>query len=82
MGRNVRTKLGGCIVAVVALGGVGTAVAHEFDHDPPDFAPSAPLSSSINAGGENAEWELITTIPTGNPHTDLDFFTNEGITYA
>jgi hypothetical protein len=79
----VRTKLGGCIAAVAALGGGGPAAAHElFNHQPPSFAPSAPLSSSINAGGENAEWELVTTIPTGNPHTDLDFFTNHGITYA
>ncbi len=74
--------MGGCVAAVATLGLVGTALAHEFDHAPPSFAPSAPLSSSVNAGGENAEWELVTTIPTGNPHTDLDFFTNQGITYA
>jgi hypothetical protein len=74
--------LGGCVAVAATLGLVGTALAHEFDHAPPSFAPSAPLSSSVNAGGENAEWELVTTIPTGNPHTDLDFFTNDGITYA
>ena len=28
------------------------------------------------------EWELIETITTGNPHTDLDFFTQGGETYA
>jgi uncharacterized repeat protein (TIGR01451 family) len=27
-------------------------------------------------------WELISTIPTGNPHTDLDFFTRNGEIYA
>ena len=78
----VRTRFGGCVAAAATLGIVGTALAHEFDHAPPSFAPSAPLSASINAGGENAEWELVTTIPTGNPHTDLDFFTIGDITYA
>ena len=86
MRRNVRTRLGGCIAVLGMLGAVGTAVAHEFDHAPPAFAPSAPLSSAINAGGSEdgdpAEWELVTTIPTGNPHTDLDFFTVGDITYA
>ena len=52
------------------------------DHPPPSFSEPAPLSSTINAGGENAEWELVATLPTGNPQTDLDFFTREGITYA
>src|SRR5688500_15352919 len=82
MRRNVRTRLGGCLVALAMLAGVGTAVAHELDHAPPTFSEAAPLSSSINAGGENAEWELVSTIPTGNPHSDLDFFTVDGATYA
>ena len=34
------------------------------------------------SGGEDADWELVATIPTGNPHTDLDFFTRNGETYA
>ena len=79
---NVRTKLGGCIAALSALALVGTAVAHELDHASPGFSEAAPLSTNVNAGGENAQWELIGTIPTGNPHTDLDFFTSDGITYA
>ncbi|MGH2839135.1 MAG: hypothetical protein ACRDJY_12410, partial [Thermoleophilaceae bacterium] len=78
----MRTKLGGCIAALATLGVVGTALAHDLDHPAPGFAPAAPLSSAINAGGENAEWELVTTIPTGNPHSDLDFFTRGEITYA
>ncbi len=86
MRRNVRTRLGGCIAALVMLGAVGTALAHELDHPAPGFAPAAPLSSSINAGGSEdgdpAEWELVASIPTGNPHTDLDFFTIDGIHYA
>ena len=75
-------RLGGCLAVLTTLGVVGTALAHELDHAPPTFSEAAPLSSNVNAGGENAEWELVATIPTGNPHTDLDFFTREGITYA
>jgi putative cell wall-binding protein len=61
----------------------GSAGAHEkFDHDAPAFTGDAPLSSAFNSGGEGAEWELVTTIPTGNPHTDLDFFTQGGETFA
>ncbi len=76
------TSVGGCVAVLATLGAVGTAVAHELDHAPPNFSEAAPLSSGVNAGGENAEWELVTTIATGNPHTDLDFLTVGGITYA
>ena len=79
---NVRIRVGGCLAVLATLGGVGTALAHELDHAPPTFSQPAPLSSAINAGGENAEWELVTTIPTGNPQSDLDFFTIDGVTYA
>ena len=80
----MRAKVGGCVVALALFGGVGTAVAHEFlDHPSESFVPDeGPPSSNLNAGGEDAEWELVETIPTGNPHTDLDFFTQGGITYA
>ncbi|MBW3658234.1 MAG: hypothetical protein KY457_06320, partial [Actinobacteria bacterium] len=60
----------------------GAGVAHELDHPAPSFSTGLPLSSAINAGGEGAAWELITTFATGNPHTDLDFFTQDGETYA
>jgi len=82
MGGRLRTRLVGCIAALATLGVVGTALAHEFDHPAPSFSEPAPLSSAINAGGDNAEWELVATIPTGNPQTDLDFFTVGGVTYA
>ena len=73
---------GAAVAVLTTLGVVGTAVAHEFDHPAPSFSEPAPLSSAINAGGENAEWEIVATIPTGNPQTDLDFFTVDGLTYA
>jgi len=59
-----------------------TAVAH-FDHSAPAFVgPAEPASTVVNAGGENAEWELISTIATGNPHSDLDFFQFGGDQFA
>ena len=71
------------VAAVAAFVGIYTsAVAHEMDHPAPSFSPGGPPSSNINAGGENAEWELVSTIATGNPHSDIDFFRNGGETYA
>ena len=59
-----------------------TAAAHNLDHPVPSFAPAAPPSPTVLAGGTNASWELLGTISTGNPHSDLDFFTRGGETYA
>jgi len=58
------------------------AAAHELDHPGPSFVPAAPPSAVFESGGEGARWELVATIPTGNPHTDLDFFTHDGDTYT
>jgi hypothetical protein len=65
---------------VVALPGVATA--HELDHPAPTFTAGAPLSTAFNAGGEGADWELITSFPTGNPHSDIEFFTQNGEVYV
>ena len=73
----------GLAVAVTAtLGMDGDVGAHEFDHPAPSFSPQGPPSANLNAGGENADWELVQTIPTELPHTDLDFFRSGGETYA
>ena len=72
-------------LAVLALVLVPFAVAegHLLDHPVPTTTGTAPpLSTQFNSGGENAEWELLATIPTLNPHSDLDFFQQKGITYA
>ncbi len=66
---------------LLTLGTVSTASGHEMDHLVPGFAPTANLSTAFNAGGDGAAWELVTTMVTGNPHTDLDFFTQAGDTY-
>ena len=53
------------------------------DHPVPSFGGGVPASSTVNSGGvEGVEWELVTSFPTGNPHTDLDYFTSGGETYA
>jgi hypothetical protein len=71
------------LTLLLSLALVAVAAAHKLDHNAPQLAPAnAPLSSQINAGGDGADWELITTIATGNPHSDLDFFTIGQDTYA
>jgi Ca2+-binding RTX toxin-like protein len=82
----MKTRVWLCLAAAAALVLPATAVAGHgldlLDHPAPSFSEPAPLSSTVNSGGPGARWELITTIPTGNPHTDLDFFTRGGRTYA
>ena len=70
------------VAAAASMGINGAAEGNEMDHPAPTFAPAGPPSSNLNAGGEDADWELVETIPTGNPHTDIDFFSSGGETYA
>jgi len=70
------------VAGLVALACAPAALAHEFDHAPPSFEPSTLPDPTFDSGGEGAEWELVGTIPTGNPHSDLDFFTRGGETFA
>ena len=68
--------------APTALAGHGLEVAtHGLDHPAAPFTPPAPPSPAFNSGGQGAEWEVTDTIATGNPHTDIDFFTSGGETY-
>jgi hypothetical protein len=53
-----------------------------FDHNAPAFQPQLLPDPAFQSGGEGAKWERVGTIPTGNPHTDLDFFTSKGDVYA
>jgi hypothetical protein len=72
----------GAVVAG-ALAVPATVFAHDLlDHGFGGTAPDFTASTGFNAGGKNARWDLITTILTGNPHTDLDFFEQRGETYA
>ena len=51
-----------------------------LDHPAPAFTTGTP-NATFSAGGTGATWELVATFPTGNPHTDIDFFTKNGDTY-
>ena len=63
--------------ASAAFGGHGF-----LDHPGAGFTAAVPPSPAFQSGGTGASWELVGTLPTGNPHTDLDFFTQHGETYA
>ncbi len=75
------------LTLLVLLSLVAVAAAHELDHAALQFSPpTEPASSNVRAGAGDdnkgeADWELLATIPTGNPHSDLDFFTVGGDTY-
>ena len=76
-----RFALVAVLAAMVAL--PTASVAHDLDHPAPSFTdPAAPPTGNFNSGGPGAEWELLDTLVTGNPHSDLDFFTQGGEMYA
>src|SRR5918999_1802744 len=81
-------KAGGLafIAAAAALALPSSALAGHglelLDHEPPSGAPPGAPNPGFQSGGKDAKWELIGTIPTGNPHSDLDFFTQGANTYA
>ena len=81
----VGVGLGFLVLSAPAQAGHGIKTWLEkyyFDHPAPSFSAAAPPSPSFASGGEGAKWELITSIPTGNPHTDIDFFTQGIQTFA
>src|SRR5687768_18477337 len=69
------------VVACALLALPAVARAH-LDHPAPSAGSPAAPSMVANSGGPGASWEFLATLPTGNPHTDLDFFTRGGETYA
>jgi RTX calcium-binding nonapeptide repeat (4 copies) len=66
---------------LVAAALPGAAAGHDLDHAPPSTAPTR-VSTTFESGGRGARWELVATFLTGNPHSDLDFFTKGGDTYV
>lgn len=80
-GRYALGRTGIWTAAAVSAGLIAAGAA-SGDHPAPSFSQAAPLSTALNAGGDGAKWELVTTIPTGNPQTDIDYFTRGGDTYA
>ena len=63
--------------ATVASGGHGVELA---DHFTPGGTATAPGTTALS--GPPGAWKFIATIPTGNPHTDIDYFTQRGEIYA
>ena len=69
-------------LALLAVVAVPTAAAHELDHPiPPPQSAGAPQQTAA-AGPAGAKWEFVGSVATGNPHSDLDFFTRNDETYA
>jgi hypothetical protein len=84
-GKTTRRRRNGAIAAAIAalLALPAVALAHELDHAPPTFSQQAPPSLTYQSGGiEGVKWEFLGTFPTGNPHSDIDFFQRGGKTYA
>ena len=79
-----RRHLVAAAVAATCLAVPAGVAAHELDHPVPNtFSNPAPVTTSnFNAGGPGAKWEPQAFLPTGNPQSDLDFFTQKGETYA
>jgi hypothetical protein len=78
LGRRTRAVV---VAIAAALCLPAVAFAH-LDHAPPNFSQQTPPSLTFMSGGEGAKWEFLGTFPTGNPHTDIDFFQRGGATYA
>jgi hypothetical protein len=77
----MRRLLIGALAVAASLGLTAAAAGHDLDHAGPSFTTGVPVGTFIS-GGPGASWQLLKTFPTGNPHTDLDFFTQKGETYV
>lgn len=83
-GVGMKSQLIGIAVVLAVLASPTWAMAGhglDLDHDVP-FTEVAPPPKEALSGGEGATWEFLATFTTGNPHTDLDFFTQKGNTFA
>jgi hypothetical protein len=84
-----RNRIAAALVALAAAlvlpaaAQAGHGLERLLDHPYPPFeAPAEPPGEGFQSGGPQAEWEMLGTIATGNPHTDLDFFEQDGETFA
>lgn len=77
----MKTMLAAAVALATFFGLTARAASHEFDHFTPlSVAPTVPGTTALS--GPVGAWQFIATIPTGNPHTDIDFFTQRGEIYA
>ena len=79
--RKMRSRALVVVIAAFFALPAGAHAGHFLDHAAPSFSEGAP-STAFQSGGPGATWELLRTFPTGNPHTDLDFFRRNGDLYA
>jgi hypothetical protein len=77
-----RTLLCAAVAAVASTSLIGSAAALDLDHPGLPLTTNVPPGPAVNAGGTGATWQRIWTFGTGNPHTDLDFFTQGAETYV
>jgi Ca2+-binding RTX toxin-like protein len=73
---------GAALMLVAAMPATANAGHGLLDHPSPVFTPQGSPPGGVQAGGPGARWQLVDTISTGNPHTDIDFFTQGDSTYA
>ena len=75
-----------CVLAAAALCAAAPATAFaghgldKLDHPAP-LLPSPGIPNPLFQSTPAGAWDLVASIPTGNPHSDLDFFTRGGETY-
>ena len=82
---SVFAVVAGVLLAVPgsAMAGHGLAAMKAAALDHPAPAVAAPIGLPLaQSGGPGAQWEFIASFATGDPHTDLDFFTQRGETYV
>jgi hypothetical protein len=75
-----KPSLVGSFAVATFLALTGSAAGH--DHPGTTLTADVPPGPALIAGGTGATWERLWTFGTGNPHTDLDFFTKGGETYV
>ncbi|MGH3664622.1 MAG: hypothetical protein ACRDU8_00775 [Egibacteraceae bacterium] len=81
----IRRLFAASLTLVLAAGLLLAASMPAFaDHDElaPPFGTAIQPGDPVPNSGPAGAWEHIATVPTGNPHTDLDFFTQGGEDYV
>jgi hypothetical protein len=76
----LKPSLVGSFAVAMFLAMTGSAAGH--DHPGTTLTANVPPGPALIAGGTGATWERLWTFGTGNPHTDLDYFTNGGEMYV
>jgi hypothetical protein len=69
------------LLALPASAVAGHGLDKLLDHPAP-LAPAPAQANPAFQAQPAGAWQLLGSIPTGNPHSDLDFFTQGGNTFA